>query len=246
MFRNIASPRQAGRTSLSTRRSFVAAASLSAVSLYGLWAGLGSAPLRFWDLGGTGMDGMEMSGGGEGHGRSSGPTPDEFRSIAEEFNTKHRQADGSVAVEPVLAGQSMPGMVPPGNAGGASESMPGMEMPAASDHSAHTMPGMTAQAESESPAGSPLDVYLVAQQWSFDPAVLRLRANQPYRFRMMAVDAAHGASLQLGRASHIIRLPKGSLVERELSFTQPGEYLLYCTMYCGEGHQFMSGKVIVS
>jgi heme/copper-type cytochrome/quinol oxidase subunit 2 len=61
----------------------------------------------------------------------------------------------------------------------------------------------------------------------------------------MAVDAAHGASIQLGSAAHIIRLPRGALVEREFTFTRPGEYLLYCTMYCGEGHQYMSGKIII-
>jgi cytochrome c oxidase subunit 2 len=59
----------------------------------------------------------------------------------------------------------------------------------------------------------------------------------------MAVDAAHGASLQLGPASEIIRLPKGVQVERTITFTRPGTYLVYCTIYCGEGHQFMSGKL---
>ena len=140
----------------------------------------------------------------------------------------------------------MPGMVMPAEPESSDQSMPGMEMPGTADHSGHTMPDTAEQAVSLSEETSPLDVYLLAQQWSFDPSVLRLSANQPYRFRMMAVDAAHGASLQLGKASHIIRLPNGALVEQELSFTRPGEYLLYCTMYCGEGHQFMSGKIVVS
>lgn len=244
MSRNIADPRRVGGVSLSTRRGFVAAASLSAVSLYGLWAGLGAAPLRFWDLGGSGMDGMNMSG--DGHGGAGVLSPEAFRGLAEEFNAKHRQADGSVSVQQMVAGQSMPGMSMPAEPEGSGQSMAGMEMPDSVNHSEHAMPGTTEQAASLSGETSPLEVYLLAQQWSFDPSVLRLSANQSYRFRMMAIDAAHGASLQLGKASHIIRLPKGALVEQDLSFTQPGEYLLYCTMYCGEGHQFMSGKIIVS
>jgi cytochrome c oxidase subunit 2 len=241
---NIAGPRQVGRASLSTRRGFVAAVSLGAVSLYGLWAGVGAAPLRFWDLGGSGIDGMDMSG--DGHGGADGLSPEAFRGLADEFNAKHRQADGSVSVQPMPAGQSMPGMSMPAESEGSGQSMPGMKMPDSTNHSGHEMPATSEQASSLSGETSPLDVYLLAQQWSFDPSVLHLSANQSYRFRMMAVDAAHGASLQLGKASHIIRLPKGALVEQELSFTQPGEYLLYCTMYCGEGHQFMSGKIIVS
>ncbi|MCC7482146.1 MAG: hypothetical protein IT541_11555 [Hyphomicrobiales bacterium] len=244
MSRNIADPRQDGRASFSTRRGFVAAFSLGAVSLYGLWAGLGAAPLRFWDLGGSGMDGMDMSG--DGHGGAGGLSPEAFRDLAEEFNAKHRQADGSVSVQPMATGQSMPGMAMPAASEESSQSMPGMEMPDSTGHSGHAMPAAPEQAASLGGETPPLDVYLLAQQWSFEPSVLRLSAKHPYRFRIMAVDAAHGASLQLGTASHIIRLPKAALVEQELSFAQPGKYLLYCTMYCGEGHQFMSGKIVVS
>jgi heme/copper-type cytochrome/quinol oxidase subunit 2 len=120
-----------------------------------------------------------------------------------------------------------------------------MHMPASGSHASHNMPLPAAEPDNHGDATVPTDVYLVAQKWSFEPAVLRLAANQVYRLRMMAVDTAHGASIQLGNAAQIIRLPKGTLVEREFTFTRPGEYLLYCTMYCGEGHQYMSGKIII-
>lgn len=244
MTRNSTGPRQDGRTSLSTRRGFIAVASLGAVSLYGLWAGLGAAPLRFWDLGGADMSDMDMSGGG--HGSTGGLSPDEFRRMAERFTDEHRQADGSVSVTPAVNRQSIVGMELPTEPDNAALPMPGMDMSDTTGHAGHQMPGVTEQAASHDSEVLPLEVYVLAQQWSFDPSLLRLKANQRYRFRMMAVDAAHGASIQLGSASHIIRLPKGALVERELSFTQPGEYLLYCTIYCGEGHQFMSAKIIVA
>jgi heme/copper-type cytochrome/quinol oxidase subunit 2 len=86
----------------------------------------------------------------------------------------------------------------------------------------------------------------MAVQWSYEPGTLRLRTGVPYRFRMMAIDVSHGASLQLGAGSQIIRLRRNALVERELTFTRPGEYLLYCTLYCGIGHDRMSGRIIVT
>ncbi len=217
---------------LTTRRGFVAAASLGVVSLYGLWAGLGAAPLRFWALAESSGDAMDMTGTGghEGHGSAPGPTADEFRRLAEEFVARHGQPDGSVLVEPQAAGRSMAGMT----------------MPADSHGSAHTMPGMTEPSVAQAGEVAALEVFILAQQWSFDPPLLRLRIGIPYRFKLMAVDAAHGASLQLGRGSHIIRLPNGVLVERQLVFTEAGEYLVYCTMYCGEGHQVMNGKIQVS
>ena len=211
--------------SITTRRSFIAIASLGAVSLYGLWAHFGAAPFRFWEQGEPDADATDIpvtGGGHEGHSPAQGPTPDEFRKMTEDFLARFRQADGSILVEP-------------------SQSMAGMAMAPGADDAAHDMPGMAAHDEAAA-----LDVFMVAQQWSFDPPELRLRTGIPYRFRMMAVDAAHGASLQLGPGSQIIRLPRGVLVEREFVFKKPGEFLLYCTIYCGEGHQYMSGKIHVA
>ena len=95
-------------------------------------------------------------------------------------------------------------------------------------------------------AEGPIDVYLMAMQWGYLPSVLRLEAGVPYRFRMMAIDIAHGASVQLGAGARIIRLRPGVLVEQELSFAQPGEYLLYCTVYCGLPHDRMQGRILVA
>lgn len=224
---------RAAAAPLTTRRSFIAVASLGAVSLYGLWAAMGAAPLRFWEQGESGEGAMDMPAGGgghEGHGAALGPTPDEFRRLTEEFIARYGLQDGSVAVGPAEA--ALP--------------MAGMAMPSHADTSAHEMPGMEAMTMAHGETIPAVDVFLLAQQWSFEPLDLRLRRDVPYRIRLMAVDAAHGASLQLGQGSHVIRLPKGVLVERQMTFTEPGEFLLYCTVYCGEGHQYMSGKIRVA
>ncbi len=214
-------PPPAKAAHITTRRSFVALSSLGAVSLYGLWAGLGAAPLRFWESGGSAQGAMGMEHGDQGG--EGGPSPDEFRQSVAAFVAAHRQADGSVLVEQA-ASSSMQGMEMPG--------MPGME----------DMPG---HAMDDGGPGAAAEVYILAEKWSFEPSWIKLRAGVPYRLKLMAADAAHGASLQLGPASQIIRLPKGLLVEHELNFTKLGTYLLYCTVYCGEGHQYMNGKIEV-
>ena len=145
--------------STTTRRSFVAAASLGAVSLYGLWAGLGAAPLRFWEPGESSGKPMDMAG----HGSAQGPTPDEFRQMTEEFLARHMQPDGSILVEPEQAAQSMAGMT--------------MTMTADAQGSTHAMPGMTDESIAHGGEVAPLDVFMLAQQWSFDPP-LHFSANQ--------------------------------------------------------------------
>lgn len=216
---------------LTTRRGFIAAASLGAVSLYGLWAAFGAAPFRLFGTGGHEAEHPPKAEatGHAGHGVARGPSIDEFRRLTEMFIDRHRLPDGSVQV------------------GAPDDRTTAARMQ--SDHSAHAgardmqlAPGVSAMP----PSNRPSDVYLSAQKWFFEPSVLRLRRGGPYRFRMMAVDASHGASIQLGRGSRIIRLRQGVVVEQELAFTRPGEYLVYCTIYCGIGHDRMSAKIVVS
>lgn len=215
-----------------TRRGFVAACGFGIVGLYGLWAGYGAAPLpSLPSLGGHGETpepgghSMTPDSGGHGpvpesaaHGAAAGPSPEEFRRLAEDFTARHRQPDGSV--RPARA--TVPAM----------------------DHNAHGAHGMSAPMP-ESRDDAPLDVYFTAFQWGFAPGVLRLEAGRPYRLRMMAVDVTHGVALQFGSASRITRLRANTLVEQTMTFTRPGEHLVYCTVYCGPGHARMQSRLIV-
>lgn len=213
-----------------TRRGFIAAAGFGMVSLYFLWAGYGAAPL-FPDAH-TDADAAEAQhGGGHGGGHGSageGMATEEFKRLAEQFVEQYKLADGSVAPRRREAAGE------PQDAGGHGHAHQDAHAPSASE-AAH-----------EEEEEAPLDVYLASFQFGYSPAVLRLEPNVPYRFRMMALDVAHGASLQLGSGSRIVRLRPGVLVEQEVTFLQPGEYLLYCTVYCGLAHDHMQGKIIVA
>lgn len=91
----------------------------------------------------------------------------------------------------------------------------------------------------------PIDVYMMAMRYAYEPEVLRLEKDVPYRFRIMSMDANHGASINVGFAGHIMRRPARQMVEMTMTFTETGEYLVYCTVYCGLGHDMMKGKIIV-
>ena len=228
--------------SLTTRRGFIAATSFGVVSLYGLWAWFGAASLGWMGAiseekgpdahgahGGVGAPMAEQQDGG-GHGTGAGLSPEAFRRLTEDFVRRYALPDGSVRPRGVVAAES--GADPHGG---------GHAMPTGMDHAQAPPPHMDS-----SPGGAPIDVYLMAFQWGFEPSVLWLDAGTPYRFRMMAVDASHGASIQFGRASRIIRLRRGALVEQEMTFTQSGAYLIYCTVYCGLAHDRMLGRIIVA
>lgn len=101
------------------------------------------------------------------------------------------------------------------------------------------------EGEAEHEEGEAPVVYLQALQWAYLPQKLCLESGTTYEFRMMATDVIHGASIQLGNGSKMVRLPPGVEVVQEVTFPEPGEYLLYCSYYCGVGHQLMKGQIIV-
>jgi heme/copper-type cytochrome/quinol oxidase subunit 2 len=201
-----------------TRRGFIATMGFGAVSLYGAWAAYGAAPLPFGGRKDAAEPATDGHGGHGGHGASAGLAPEEFRFEHDYFVEKYTQKDGSVNPHADEDAYRHEG-----------------------DAHSHTDAG-----HDHGAAGEPVDVYLMAQKFSYSPDVLRLRVGQAYRFRMMAEDITHGASIQLGTASRIIRLRPNVVTEQTITFTKPGEYLVYCTVYCGQAHDAMQGRIVVA
>ena len=251
-----------GQRHLTTRRGFVSCVGFGVVSLYGLWAAYGAAPLSLLTLGGE--------GGGGGHG-GGGMSPQEFRELAEAFIEANELPDGSVKprrVQMAAMNMDMPAAVGDGTAhvegdavrveGGIARVMgeaAHIEGEAAHvegeaehfDGEAEHAEGAAehSDGEAEHDSEETIDVYIMASRFYYEPSVLRLDVNTPYRLRLMAMDTGHGASIYMRAGSHIIRGPARTLLEKEITFTAPGECLVYCTVYCGEGHDMMRSKIIV-
>jgi hypothetical protein len=215
-----------------TRRSVIAAMGFGGVSLYGLWVAYGAAPgpLALLAPAGPGADDTGGSAGHGGHGAASdGSVTDGFRRSTAEFIERYGMPDGSVyprrlAPEPVTnahAGHTMAAAAP-----------------ADSHGDAHGGAGATA-------ATPPIDVYLLAEKWFYEPSDLRLDVGVDYRFRMLAADVSHGASIQFGSGARMIRLRPDTVAEMDVSFTSPGSYLVYCTVYCGQAHDVMQARIEV-
>ena len=133
--------------------------------------------------------------------------------------------------------------------------------PAVSGHEGHAM---QAPAASPAPAAStaapvapatgapahdhadgPIEVFVAAGRFAFEPADLRLETGRTYRFHMMSTDVAHGASIAFGKASRIVRLRPDTVTTLDLTFREAGRHLVYCTVYCGPGHDGMRASITV-
>jgi len=217
-----------------TRRGFVAAMGFSGLSLYGLWAAYGAAPTPATILQTGGHP--EGAGGHAGHGAASdGLDVDEFRRLTAEFIARYRMPDGSVYPRP------LPATAHEDHAGAHGAAAASMGHGDAGHGTSPASHGDAHQATEQ----AALDIYLLAEQWFYEPAHLRLDVGVPYRFRMMAADVAHGASFQFGRGGRMIRLRPNTVAELQASFTSPGSHLVYCTVYCGQAHDFMQARIDV-
>ncbi len=133
--------------------------------------------------------------------------------------------------------------------------------PAASGHDGHSMhapaastpapaattptPVATTAEHVHDHADGPIEVFLSAGRFAFEPADLRLETGRTYRFHMMSTDVAHGASIAFGKASRIVRLRPDTVTTLDLTFREAGRHLVYCTVYCGPGHDGMRASITV-
>lgn len=206
------------KPALTSRRGFVLGTSLSIVSVYGVWAVYGAAPFD----------------------------------VRGDTAQVHDDPHAGHALAPPEAGHDGHG----GRAGGKAEAIEKfrreteafMARHRQADGTVAVLPaaaGHSHEGHGAAPARE-LDVYLLVQRWSLEPGMLRLARGQRYRLRMMAADVAHGASIQAGRGSAIVRLRPGIAVERGIAFRSPGRYLVYCTTYCGAPHDRMWSTIQVA
>lgn len=162
--------------------------------------------------------------GGHGHGSHGDEDlgPDAFQVALEGYLRRYRRPDGVVE--------------PPRSSGDPDHGSGGSEPGTGGDHD----DGGDGHDDHEA-----VPLYLKAVRWNFVPEVYRLATGVTYDVRMMSFDVTHGAAIRAGTGSVVHRLPPGTLVRDRIRFDDPGEYPVYCSFFCGEGHNGMSATLVV-
>jgi len=234
-------------THFTTRRAFITAMGFGGVSLYGSWVAYGATPGPLALLGAGDDSAVPADGGGHGGhgGADSGPMTEQFSRMIDEFIERYSLPDGTVyprvlASSPMRHGDEAVSEDGHGAADQGVMDHGAMEQGAADQA---TMDHGSAGGHAETAA--PQEVLLASGKWYYRPGKLRLDVGQPYRFRMMALDVSHGASIQFGNGGRMVRLRPGQLTEMDITFTKPGRYLVHCTVYCGMVHDYMQATIEV-
>lgn len=84
----------------------------------------------------------------------------------------------------------------------------------------------------------------IARQWEFTPSVIEVNEGDIVKIKIESLDVEHGFTIaELGVSEKI----KGGET-KEFSFvaSKKGEFTFFCSVFCGEGHRNMKGRLIVN
>jgi cytochrome c oxidase subunit 2 len=105
--------------------------------------------------------------------------------------------------------------------------------------SSHSTPRVDAPA----PVSQPRVVRITAKKFEYSPAKVVLAKGEPVVLELVSLDRKHGfAAPDLGlradiEPDHVTRL--------ELTPLKAGTFEYHCDVFCGSGHENMSGEIVV-
>ncbi|MBM4467435.1 MAG: hypothetical protein FJ014_18080 [Chloroflexi bacterium] len=85
-----------------------------------------------------------------------------------------------------------------------------------------------------------------AQQWYYNPAILKANPGEKVRFVVTSQDIMHGFAInELG---FNMQLSPGEQMAHEVDIPADmaeGYYTMYCSIFCGIGHPYMKGTLLI-
>jgi cytochrome c oxidase subunit 2 len=87
------------------------------------------------------------------------------------------------------------------------------------------------------------EAYIVAHVFSFTPSTIAVPVGASVTFYATSPDVIHGFFITNTPVNMLV-VP-GWVSDEVHVFKKPGTYLLLCNEYCGSGHHFMYGTIVV-
>lgn len=84
------------------------------------------------------------------------------------------------------------------------------------------------------------------QQWFYDPAIVKVNPGDKVKFIVTSKDVYHGFAINEFNID--MAVPPGKTMTSEAvipSDIADGSYTVYCSVFCGLGHPYLKGKMIV-
>jgi len=104
--------------------------------------------------------------------------------------------------------------------------------------------GMGSMAAYSADSAGPRVIRLQAKRFSFTPNELHLQLGQPVVLELTTADVVMGFNIpDLKKRADIL---PDTVARLELTPDKIGTFGFFCDVFCGDGHETMTGKLIVS
>ncbi len=92
-------------------------------------------------------------------------------------------------------------------------------------------------------AEEPRVIKVTAKKFEFSPAEIHLKRGEHVVLELTSLDRKHGFKLpELGIRTEV---PAGGTTRVEVTADKPGRFPFACDVFCGDGHEDMTGILIV-
>jgi cytochrome c oxidase subunit 2 len=93
-------------------------------------------------------------------------------------------------------------------------------------------------------ATAPRVIEVVAKRFAFEPARIEVTDGERVRLNVKSEDGVHGLQIKKFRVNTMI--PRGGKpVTIDFVASRPGTYEIVCSEECGDGHESMTGSLVV-
>jgi cytochrome c oxidase subunit 2 len=93
-------------------------------------------------------------------------------------------------------------------------------------------------------AGEPRVIEMTARRFRYEPSEIALKAGERVVIAIKSIDFVHG--MNIPDLNQRLDLVPGKVTRLELQPQKPGEIEFVCDNFCGEGHEQMHGRFVVS
>jgi len=91
----------------------------------------------------------------------------------------------------------------------------------------------------EGAGGTTQDVTIKASNWKFEPAEIRVKTGDTLKLTLENAQGAHGIEI----SDLNVKLKNNETAEIKLD--KAGKYEFHCSIQCGQGHDSMTGFIVV-
>lgn len=93
--------------------------------------------------------------------------------------------------------------------------------------------------------GEPRVIEVVARRFAFEPARIEVTEGERIRLVVTSADGVHGVAIKKFRVEKSV--PRGGApITIDFVASAAGEFPLLCSEYCGNGHEDMTGMLVVA